>query len=88
MLRETLMYSDIEDGSDKEEKFQERVRELVQEYGRDLDPGSLYKIYYYLERHFLGYGKIDPFLRDRKIEDISCNGVGIPSSYTTASTVT
>ncbi len=78
ILRETLMYSNLEDGEDKEEKFKARVRELVDEYGKDLEPGSLYKIYYYLERHFLGYGKIDPFLRDRKIEDISCNGVDVP----------
>ena len=78
ILRETLMYTDLEEGDDKGERFEERVRELIEEYGQDLEPGSLYKIYYYLERHFLGYGRIDPFLRDRKIEDISCNGVGIP----------
>lgn len=78
ILRETLMYSNLEDGENKEEKFEARVRELMEEYGQDLEPGSLYKIYYYLERHFLGYGKIDAFLRDRKIEDISCNGVDIP----------
>jgi len=78
ILRETLMYTDLEEGDDKEERFKERVRELMEEYGQDLEPGSLYKIYYYLERHFLGYGRIDPFLRDRKIEDISCNGVNVP----------
>ncbi len=36
------------------------------------------KLLYYIERNLLGYGPIDPLLRDPNIEDISCNGVGIP----------
>ncbi|MEM0355891.1 MAG: type II/IV secretion system ATPase subunit [Desulfurococcaceae archaeon] len=37
-----------------------------------------YKILYYIERNLLGYGPIDPLMRDPNIEDISCNGVNIP----------
>ena len=33
---------------------------------------------YYLNRDFNGYGIIDPLVRDGKIEDISCDGPGIP----------
>jgi flagellar protein FlaI len=33
---------------------------------------------YYIKRDFLGYGKIDPLMRDPNIEDISCDGSGIP----------
>ena len=33
---------------------------------------------YYIERDFIGLGKIEPFMRDPNIEDISCDGVGIP----------
>ena len=36
------------------------------------------KLLYYIERDLIGYGPIDPLLRDPNIEDISCNGVGIP----------
>jgi flagellar protein FlaI len=33
---------------------------------------------YYIERDFLGLGKIEPLMHDPEIEDISCDGVGIP----------
>jgi flagellar protein FlaI len=36
------------------------------------------KIMYYVKRDFLRYGKIDPLMRDPYIEDISCDGVGVP----------
>ncbi len=36
------------------------------------------KLLYYVERNLLGYGPIDPLMKDPNIEDISCNGVGIP----------
>lgn len=32
---------------------------------------------YYIQRDFLGLGKIEPLMRDPNIEDISCDGVGI-----------
>jgi flagellar protein FlaI len=35
-------------------------------------------INYYLERDIAGFGKIDPFLSDSYVEDISCNGVNRP----------
>ncbi|MBN1432300.1 MAG: type II/IV secretion system ATPase subunit [Methanomicrobiaceae archaeon] len=35
-------------------------------------------IEYYLKRNFHGYGKLDPLMRDENIEDITCNGSGIP----------
>jgi len=42
-------------------------------------PGvSWSKILYYLERDIMGYGPIDPIMRDPNIEDISCNGVNKP----------
>jgi len=37
-----------------------------------------YKILYYMERNLLGFGPIDPLMRDPNIEDISCDGVGKP----------
>ncbi|MCY0867731.1 MAG: type II/IV secretion system ATPase subunit [Desulfurococcus sp.] len=35
------------------------------------------KLMYYIERNLLGYGIIDPLMRDPEIEDISCDGVGV-----------
>lgn len=36
------------------------------------------KLMYYIERNLLGYGVLDPIMKDPNIEDISCNGVSIP----------
>jgi len=36
------------------------------------------KLLYYVKREFLGYGRIDPVMRDPNIEDISCDGSGVP----------
>lgn len=33
---------------------------------------------YYMNRDFTGLGTIEPLMQDSKIEDISCDGVGIP----------
>jgi len=35
-------------------------------------------LHYYIERNFIGLGKIEPLMRDSEIEDISCDGLGIP----------
>ncbi len=36
------------------------------------------KLLYYIERNLIGYGAIDPLMRDPNIEDISCNGTNVP----------
>ena len=33
---------------------------------------------YYIDRDFLGMGIIEPLMRDPNIEDVSCDGIGIP----------
>ncbi|WP_054847429.1 hypothetical protein [Methanoculleus chikugoensis] len=35
-------------------------------------------LYYYLKRNFQGFARIDPLMHDDYLEDISCNGVGVP----------
>ncbi|WP_246589225.1 type II/IV secretion system ATPase subunit [Methanofollis formosanus] len=49
---------------------------------RHFDPGiadeRIGVLHYYLGRNFLGYGKIDGMMHDEQIEDISCNGDGVP----------
>jgi flagellar protein FlaI len=41
-------------------------------------PTSKGRILYYLERDFIGYGIVDVPMTDSEVEDISCDGVGIP----------
>jgi flagellar protein FlaI len=39
---------------------------------------SYLKIMYYVYRNFVGLNEIEPLMQDPNIEDISCDGVGIP----------
>lgn len=54
------------------------INRIIEDYDMLLDPGSKEKIFYYIVRDFLGYGKIDALMRDPNIEDISCDGPAIP----------
>jgi len=56
----------------------EQVEHVIDDYEIKLDDVSKEKILYYAERETLGYGKIDPIMRDPNIEDISCDGAGVP----------
>ena len=64
---------------DKPEDFlRQKVQEITHEFGIRLSPLSMEKIMYYVVRDLIGYGKLDPVLRDKRVEDISADGAGIP----------
>jgi flagellar protein FlaI len=43
-----------------------------------LSPLSTERVVYYIVRDFVGYGPIDALILDIQVEDISCDGVGVP----------
>jgi flagellar protein FlaI len=43
-----------------------------------LDPAARGRVLYYLARDLIGFGPIDVAMADPDVEDISCDGVGIP----------
>ena len=60
------------------ESFHTQIPEIIdshQKAFKDASPISLRKITYYLERDVVGYGRIDPLMRDPYVEDISCSGL-------------
>jgi len=61
-----------------EEYLKAKVREVIKDYRLKIDEEAVDKLMYYIIRDFLGYGKIDPFMKDPLIEDISADGVQIP----------
>jgi len=65
-------------GENKWRFIEELVERIVSDYGISMTRASLEKIKYYVSRDFAGYGRIDPIMRDPWIEDISCDGPGIP----------
>jgi flagellar protein FlaI len=61
--------------------FAEEAKKIVDKYRISLGwlpDVSWYKILYHAERDLVGFGKIDPLMRDPNIEDISCDGVTKP----------
>lgn len=77
-LREMLIRGDTGDSGTKEAILKKAYDSLLNMYGLKLSKDTYDKIYYYLVRNFTGYGRIDALMRDGDIEDISCNGIGMP----------
>ena len=75
-LRDVLMH--VDPGEDTHERLTGELKTLLGRYAREAPAGSLYKIRYYIERDLLGYDRIDPMVKDRRLEDISCDGVDVP----------
>ncbi len=78
-LMHTLKVSLEEIDKEKVGDFlRKEIDSILNDYGIRLSETSKKKILYYLERNTVGYGKIDALMRDPNIEDISCDGPGIP----------
>ncbi len=73
-----VLMSEIGSREEAEEFLKKRLRDIVKQYHIRVDERELDKLAYYIIRDYLGFGKIDVMMRDPLIEDISCNGVGIP----------
>ncbi|MEM0357634.1 MAG: type II/IV secretion system ATPase subunit [Candidatus Bathyarchaeia archaeon] len=69
---------EIETKEKAEEYLREKARHVIKKYHIKIPTESIDKLLYYLTRDFIGYGKIDPLMKDHMIEDISCDGVNIP----------
>ncbi len=67
------------DTSEKAELYlSTKAKELSRKYGYKIPSATMTKMLYYLTRDFIHLGKIEPLMRDKLIEDISCDGAGIP----------
>ena len=80
ILRDHLIYQDFDRNQEQEREtvFVEHATDIIRRYARTVEEGTLHKLLYYLERDFLRNGRIDPIMRDRYIEDISCDGTNVP----------
>jgi len=61
-----------------EEVLRERVEGIVRRFKLPVPEDAMDKIFYYVRRDMLGYGRLDALIRDPRVEDISCDGVGVP----------
>jgi len=63
---------------DKKTYLERSVDSFVRTRGITIEPISEDRIKHFITRDFVGYGRIDGLMNDTHIEDISCDGVGVP----------
>ena len=63
---------------DPREVLEGEVKRISKKYNVRIPPDAFDKFMYYIRRDTLGFGKIDVLMKDPNIEDISCDGVGVP----------
>jgi archaeal flagellar protein FlaI len=64
--------------ADKRAYLRAESEEYFRSRGITLSAISMERIIYYVLRDFVGYGPVDALILDPQVEDISCDGVGVP----------
>lgn len=80
LLEEELVVDSraFKDRAGAREYIKREVLEVSRRHRLKIPKATLTKFLYYFERDLLGLGKIEPLMHDPMIEDISCDGVGVP----------
>jgi flagellar protein FlaI len=78
MTEMTVSISGIKDREQAQRRLKSKISRMVKEYNLNIPQKSLDKIIYYSLRDFVHMGKIEALMRDQMIEEISCDGVGVP----------
>ena len=81
-LLKTLLVASVERMTEEEggrEKYLRRMtEELMAKLNITLHPISKERVMYYILRDFMGYRVIDVMMIEPNVEDLSCDGVGVP----------
>jgi len=78
MIELSVALSDTRSKKDAEKLLRKKIIQLIKKYQLEIPTKNLSKITYYAIRDFIYLGKIEPLMRDHMIEEISCDGTGIP----------
>ena len=78
MTELSISLTDIKSKEEAEKRLRKKIIQLIRKYKLAIRTKSLSKIAYYAIRDFIYLGKIEPLMRDHMIEEISCDGTGIP----------
>lgn len=76
-FRGQLIYDTVKRRGEFEIKDADFI-ETIEKFDPEIQKDRTHVLIYYLRRNFFGYGKLDPLLRDEKIEDVTCNGANLP----------
>jgi len=78
MTELSVSLNEIKTKKDAERRLKRKIIQLIKKYKLEIHTKNLSKITYYAIRNFIYLGKIEPLMRDHMIEEISCDGTGIP----------
>jgi flagellar protein FlaI len=73
---EKLVSTNVEliDAEQRENYLHDRFYSLIHIFGLKLSDAQKQRMFFHLRKNYLGYGRIDTLMKDKYIEDISCNG--------------
>ena len=64
--------------SNPESYIRTAMDKVIKAYGMKISKKSKSKIFYYIRRDLIGYGKMDVLMNDINVEDISLDGTNVP----------
>ena len=82
-LNKALSYNKMamEDLDEKGDFLEKEVQTILKDYSAvigDVNEEFMRPVRYFIRREFIGYGKINSLMLDVGVEDVSCDGTGIP----------
>jgi len=78
MTELSVALTEIKTKKSAEKRLTHKISQLIKKYRLEIPSKNLSKITYYAIRDFIYLGKIEPLMRDHMVEEISCDGTGIP----------
>ncbi|OKY78253.1 MAG: ATPase involved in archaellum/pili biosynthesis FlaI [Candidatus Methanohalarchaeum thermophilum] len=63
---------------EKREILHEKTTSVCNKLNKEISDIEFVKLFYYLNRDFIGLGRLQPLMQDNYLEDISCNGSNLP----------
>jgi len=78
MTELTVSLNEVKTKKSAERKITKKIAQLIKKYRLEIPSKNLSKITYYAIRDFIYLGRIEPLMRDHMVEEISCDGTGIP----------
>ena len=66
------------DENKKKQQLEDALNKIITDHKLDIEKESKDRIFYHIIKEFIGYSKIDILMQDEGIEDVSCDGYGVP----------
>ena len=78
MTELSVSMGEIKSKKEAEYRLGKKIDRLIKTYRLRIPEKNIAKIKYFAIRDYIHLGKIEPLMRDHMIEEISCDGTGIP----------